>query len=102
METLETYSGKVKIILKRELQDKKMLKSYITMKIRMSLDPDNYEETDAEFNGRTRRLHGENDIDEFYDESVDGILEGFAEFNENGCNWVCKRVLDMQVNTVGI
>ena len=68
----------------------------------MSLDPDNYEETDAEFNGGTRRLLGEHDIDEFYDESVNGILEDFAEFNENGSNWVCERVLDMQVNTVGI
>ena len=103
METLENYRGKVKKILKRELQDKKMLKSYITMKIRMiKPDPDNYEETDAGFNGGTRRLLGEHDIDEFYDESVNGILEDFAEFNENGCNWVCKRVLDMQVNTVGI
>ena len=65
-------------------------------------DQEDYEETDARFNGETRLLLGEHDIDEFYDESVKGILEDFAEFNENGCNWVCKRVLDMQVNTVGI
>ena len=36
METLENYRGKVKKIFKRELEEKKMLKSYITMKIRMS------------------------------------------------------------------
>ena len=82
-----------------------MPKSYITMKIRMSkFNQDDGEiiETDVEFNGGTAHLCGEHDIDEFYDESVNGILEDFAEFNENGCNWVCKRVSDMQVNTVGI
>ena len=103
METLENYRGKVKKILKQELQDKKMLKSYITMKIRMfKPDPDNYEETDAGFNGGTRRLRGEHDIDEFYDQSVEGILEDFAEFNENGSNWVFERVLDMQLNNARI
>ena len=78
METLENYRGKVKKILKRELQDKKMLKSYITMKIRMfKPDPDNYEETDAGFNGGTRCLRDEHDIDEFYDQSKNDILEDF-------------------------
>ena len=42
------------------------------------------------------------DNDVFYYQSMKDILEDFAEFNENGSNWVCKRVLDMQVNTVGI
>ena len=103
METLENYRGKVKKILKQELQDKKMLKSYITMKIRMfKPDPDNYEETDAGFNGGTRRLRGEHDIDEFYDQSVEGILEDFGDFNENGSNWVFERVLDMQLNNARI
>ena len=36
METLENYRGKVKTIFRRELEDKKMLKSYISMEIRMS------------------------------------------------------------------
>ena len=36
METFETYRGKVKKILKHELEEKKKIKSYITMKMRMS------------------------------------------------------------------
>ena len=105
METLENYRGKEKKILKHELEDKKMLKSYISMKIRMSkpnADDDEIIETDAGFNGGSGRLHGEHDIDEFYDDSVNNILEDFAEFNQNGSDWVFERVVDMQVNTVGL
>ena len=97
METLENYRGKVKKILKQELQDKKMLKSYITMKIRMfKPDPDNYEETDAGFNGGTRRLRGEHDIDEFYNKSKDNILEDIDAYNEN------VNVLEIQLNICGL
>ena len=65
-------------------------------------DPDNYEEADAGFNGGTRRLLGEHDIDEFYNDSVNDILEDLADFNENGSNWVFERVLDMQLNNARI
>ena len=51
-------------------------------------DLDNYEETDAGFNSGTRRLRGEHDIDEFYNDSVNNILEDFADFNENGSDWI--------------
>ena len=47
-------------------------------------------------------LFGEHDIDEFYNDSVNDILQDFAEFNENGSNWVFERVLDIQLNTAGI
>ena len=81
-----------------------MLKSYITMKIRMSkVDQDGESiETDAGFNGGTRHLLGEHDIDEFYDESRNNILEDFSDFNENGSGWIFERVLDMQVNNIRI
>ena len=86
MQTLENYRGKVKNILKCELEDKKMLKSHITMKIRMSKVDQDHEiiETDAGFNGGTEHLLAEHDIDEFYDDSMNNILEDFQEFNENG------------------
>ena len=90
--------------LKCELEEKKILKSCISMKKRMSKFDQYGESTEnnACFYVGTAQLRGEHDIDAFYDESVKGILEDFAEFNENGSNWVFERVLDMQVNTVGI
>ena len=104
METLENYRGKVKKILKHDLEGKKMVKSYITMKIRMSKVDQEGEsiETDAGFNGGTRHLLGEHDIDEFYDESRNNILEDFSDFNENGSGWTFERVVDMQLNNMSI
>ena len=101
METLENYRGKVKKILKRELEGKKMLKSYITMKMMMSKVDQDGEciETDAGFNGRTSRLLNEEDIEEFYNNSRNDILEDFAQFNENGNGW---RVVDLQLNNLRI
>ena len=81
-----------------------MLKSYITMKIRMSkVDRDGESiETDAGFNGGTGRLRGEHDIDELYNDSVNNILEDFADFNENGSDWIFEWDVDMQVNNASI
>ena len=104
LEVFDIYRGKVKKILKRELEEKKIISSYITMKIRMSkVDQDGESiETDAGFNGGTRRLLDEHDIDEFYDESRNDILEDFAEFNENGSSWIFERVVDLQLNNFRI
>ena len=81
-----------------------MLKSYITMKIRMSkVDwDDEIIETDSVFSGGTKRLLGEHDIDEFYDDSVSNILENFQEFNKNGSGWIFKQVINMQLNNASI
>ena len=35
------------------------------------------------------------DIDEFYDDSVNNILEDFADFNENGSDLIFEWVVDM-------
>ena len=104
MQTLDNYHGKVKKILKHELEDKKTHKSYITMKIRMSkVDRDGESiEIDAGFNGGTQRLLGEHDIDEFYDDSVNNILEDFQKLNENGSDCIFERVVDMKVNNASI
>ena len=104
METLQNYRGKVKKILKHELQEKEMLKSYITIKIIMSKVDQEGEniERDARFNGQTICLLNEEDIDEFYDESTNDILEDFAEFNENGSSWIFERVVDLQLNNFRI
>ena len=104
METLENYRGKVKKILKRELEGKKMLKSYITMKMMMSKVDQDGEciETDAGFNGRTSRLLNEEDIEEFYNNSRNDILEDFAQFNENATSWIFERVVDLQLNNLRI
>ena len=59
-------------------------------------------ETDAGFNGGTAHLRGEHDIDEFYNDSVNNILEDFADFNENGSDWIFEQVVDMQVNNASI
>ena len=75
------------------------------MKIRMSKH-NTYDgesiETDAGFNGGTGRLRGEHDIDEFYNDSVNNILEDFADFNQNGSDWIFERVVDIQLNNASI
>ena len=59
-------------------------------------------ETDAGFSGGTRRLRNEEDIDEFYDESRNDILEDMETFNENGSGWTFERVVDLQLNNAVI
>ena len=70
------------------------------MKIRMSkVDRDGESiETDAGFNSGTAHLRGKHEIDEFYNDSVNNILEDFADFNENGNDWIFEQVVDMKVN----
>ena len=103
LEVFDIYRGKVKKILKRELEEKNMVKSYITMKIIISKFDQEGEniETDAGFNGGTRRLLNEEDIDEFY-ESRNDILEDMQTFNENGCGWTFEKVVDLQLNNAVI
>ena len=72
------------------------------MKISMyKLGPEN-ENTDAGFHGGIRHLLNENDIDEFYDESRENIMEDFETFNENGTGWIFEMVLDLQLPTTTI
>ena len=59
-------------------------------------------ETDAGFNGGTRTLVSQLQIEAFYDESMNDILDDFAEFNENGSSWIFERVVDLQLNTRGL
>ena len=75
----ETDRGEVGKIWKQVLE-KKNIKSYITMKIRMYIVDQEGEsiETDAGLNGGTRALISTNDIDAFYEVSRENILEDFA------------------------
>ena len=69
------------------------------MKISMYKLSQEDEITDAGFHGGIRCLLNENDIDEFYDESRENIMEDFETFNENGSGWIFERVLDLLLHT---
>ena len=94
LEVLENYRGKVRKILKQQLEENKNIKSYITMKIRMYKFNQEGEkiQTDAGFNGGIGCLLSENDIDEFYEVSRENIMEDFETFNENASGWIFERV----------
>ncbi len=101
LDVFKDYRGKITKILKKMLEKKKTIKSYITMKIRMKkVDKDgDIIEADAGFNGGIRALVNEAGIDFLYELTRENIMEDFAAFNENGSGWIFERVVDLQLHT---
>ena len=100
LNVLKDYQGKIKKILKKILK-KKVIKTYITMKIRMrKVDKDgDITETDAGFNGGIRALFHESAFEKCYKTWGENIMEDFATFNENGSGWIFQRVVDLQLHS---
>merc|ERR1712082_85435 len=101
LDVFKDYRGKITKILKKMLEKKKTIKSYITMKIRMKkVDKDgDIIEADAGFNGGIRALVNKASIDFLYELTRENIMEDFAAFNENGSGWIFERVVDLQLHT---
>ena len=87
------------------LNQKGSYKGYLTLRVELKKrilqdGEEAYEFTQPYFNSTTRTILNELDIQDFYDQAVEEILNRIARWISKGSGWVIERILNLYLNIV--